>query len=70
MTEWQERIAKLEDKGVSQAKIAREANCSAANNSLLASGKRLDPSYKIGHRIVELCDLVGIKGVSDGRTSD
>jgi len=60
MTEWQDRISKLKDKGITQAKIAKESGCSVAAISLLANGKRTDTSYRIGKRIVELCDLVGV----------
>lgn len=58
MTIWQKRIKALTDKGISQAKIAKEVPCSPATISLLAKGERFDPCYTIGNRIVELCALV------------
>lgn len=60
MTIWQKRIEALKNKGMSQAKIARESGCSVSAISLIATGKRDDVSYRIGKRIVELCDLVGV----------
>lgn len=60
MTIWQKRIKALTAKGISQAKIAKETNCSPATISLLAKGERKDPCYTIGNRIVDLCDLIGV----------
>ena len=60
MTEWQKRIKALKEKGMTQAKIAKHCDCTAGGISLLAAGKRTDPLYKIGSKIVELCELVGI----------
>jgi transcriptional regulator with XRE-family HTH domain len=58
MTIWQKRIAALKEKGITQAKIAKEAGCTDGAISLLADGSRKDPSFRIGNRIVELCALV------------
>ncbi len=58
---WQRIIKDLNDKGITNAKIQKHAGISFAQLNRLRDGKQKDILFKEGAKLVELCDLIGVK---------
>ena len=58
---WQKIITGLNDKGITNAKIQKHAGISFAQLNRLRDGKQKDMMHSVGEKLVELCDLIGVK---------
>ena len=57
---WKTIIERLNNKGVTDAKIAKHASISQAQIHRLRTGQSDDIYSKPGLKILDLCDLIGV----------
>lgn len=60
---WNDYIAAIIDKGLTQKQLAQKAGCGQATISDIASGKTRDPRSSIGLAILGVGKRLGIKAI-------
>jgi len=59
--EWEDRIQRMYDEGMTQSDIAEYCNTTAATIQRLGIGEHQEPRYKLGSMLDRLETLCGIK---------
>ena len=58
---WNDYIAAIAEKGVSQSQLAKQAGCGQATISDLASGKTKEPRHSLGAVLLRIGKRYGVK---------
>lgn len=58
---WNDFIAAIAEKGVSQSQLAKQAGCGQATISDLASGKTQEPRHSLGMALLKVGKRHGVK---------